>query len=202
LFKKELIWHEFKLIITDPPRYSGHFRLIKNELIPFVEKNKLHFWVTNYFGANSDYVLFRLKIAKSQSDLVHNFLNDLKEKRLIVNWQFLNWDPKYDAQTRIGGLRQRISGFDPSLNAIVGYDSANNRILVSSNTNIQERQAQLASLFEALGECTRVIYGCLDSKPEDLWLMSVFVHLVLNSLDFSGPDPPSEEHSIRSIPPL
>jgi len=201
LRKRELTWQQFKLVVADPPRYAGHFRLIKNELIPFVEKHALGFWVTNYYNATSDFILFRVKSARDQSESVRSFLSDLKRKRLIADWEGSTWDPRSDAQDRIDRLR-RIPNFDPNMNAIVGYDSVNNRILVSSDSNIQERQAQLTALFEALGECTRAIYRHLDSKPKDLWTMSVFIHLVLNSLDFGGPDPPSEEHNIRNIPPL
>lgn len=201
LWKSEQTWKQFKLIVTDPPRYAGHFRLIKNELIPFVEKHSLGVWVTNYHNATSDFILFRVRSVKNKFEFVRSFLNDLRRRRLIANWESSNWDPRSDAQDRIEGLR-RVPNFDPNMNSIIGYDSVNNRILVSSDSNIQGRQTQLTALFETLGECTKAIYRHLDDKPKDLWIVSVFIHLVLNSLDFSGPNPPSEEHYIRNIPPL
>jgi hypothetical protein len=201
LRKREPIWLQFKLVITNPPRYAGHFELIKSELVPFVKKHSLEFWVTNYHDTTNDFILFRIKSTESQSKPVEDFLNGLKTRKLIVDWERSTWDPKSDAQARIEGLR-KIKTFDPSVNAIVGYDSVNGTILVLPDTNIRERQAQLEALFEDLGKCTKVIYDCFDSKPKDLWTMSLFLHLLLNSLDFSGPDPPSEEHNIRTIPPL
>lgn len=193
-----LTWREFKLTVTDPPRYAGHFRLIKDELIPFVEKHSLVFWVTNYHNATHDYILFRIKSTKGQSKFVQGFLDDLKRRRLIVDWGPSDWDPRSDAVKRIDGLRRL--GFDPTTNVIVGYDSINNRIEVSPDSSIEERQAQLTALFETVGECTKAIYSHLGSKPRDLWAVSLFLHLVLNSLDYSGPDPPSEERRIRNIP--
>jgi hypothetical protein len=196
--RDNLTWREFKLTVTDPPRYAGHFRLIKDELIPFVEKHSLVFWVTNYHNATYDYVLLRIKSTKGQSKFVQGFLDDLKRRRLIVDWRPSNWDPRSDAVNRIDGLRRL--GFDPNTNAIVGYDSATGRPVTSPDSNIAERQAQLTALFETVGECTKAIYSHLGSKPRDLWAVSLFVHLVLNSLDYSGPNPSSEEHRIRNIP--
>lgn len=191
------VWKEFKLIVTDPPRYAEHFELIKNELIPFVDKNSLSFWVTNYHNATSDYILFRVRCAQHQ--LVADFLDNLKRRHLIADWQDSTWKPGDDAKDRIGKLGQKIHGFDPTTQMITGF---NGGILVSNDINVEERQEQLTALFESLGECTRAVYKHLETKPKDLWIASVFVHLLLNSIDYSGPDPPSEEDSIRKIPPL
>ena len=196
--ENEQIWKEFKLIITDPPRYSGHFGLIKNKLIPFVERNLFSFWITNYHNAH-DYMLFRVKCLESQLEDIREFLDSLKMEGAIVNWQETNWSPSDDARARIEGLR-RLRNFDPNAYAIVGF--SNGEIIVMEDANVQERHKQLTALFESLGECTKAIYKHLDNKPKDLWIISVFVHLLLNSLDFSGPGPQSEEDMIRKIPPF
>jgi hypothetical protein len=201
LWIREQTWLQFKLVVTNPPRYSGHFDLIKKELVPFVERHSLSFWVTNYWSTTEDFILFRVKGTEHQTKSVRNFVQTLKKKRLIVDWESSTWNPGTDAQNRIEGLRQ-IRNFDPNRSIITGYDPMNSRFLVLPDVNFQERQAQLTALFESVGECTRAIYSHLSSKPKDLWEISLFVHLVLNSLDFSGPDQPSEEYSIRSIPPV
>jgi len=191
-------WTQFKLIVTEPANYTEHFGLIKNELIPFVEENALSFWITNYFNVAEDFILFRAKHLPSQIETIEDFLNDLKQRNLIVDWQVSSWSPGVDAQARINDLKR--CGFDPSSHIIIGFNGTN--VLICSDRNIQERQQQLTSLFEALGECTKVIYKHLENKPKDLWIMSVFIHLLLNSIDYSGPNPSSEEDCIRRIPPL
>jgi len=103
-----LVWKEFKLIVTDPPRYAGHFGLIKNELIPFVDKHSLPFWITNYHNATNDYILFRLKCEQCQSKLVAYFLNNLKKRHLIADWQPSSWNPGDDARNRIDKLRSSV----------------------------------------------------------------------------------------------
>lgn len=194
------VWQEFKLIVTDPPKYAGHFGIIKKELIPFVEKHSFPFWITNYFNSTSDFMLFRIRCDQEQTKLVASFLGDLKKRGLIADWQISTWDPQSDAQGRINGL-SRI-GFDPNRNRIVGFDSSNNKVITAPDNNIGERQKQLTSLFETLGECTKAICSHLETKPKDLWIMSVFIHLLLNSIDYSCPDPGTEEHRIRGIPPF
>ena len=198
--RRERSWKQFELTVTDPPRYGGHFQLIKSELIPYVERHRLCFWVTNYFGPTSDVIKFRVKTTDNELKSVRSFLNYLRRRSFIASWEESTWDPGSDAETRINGLR-RIPGFDPNSQSI-RYDYSNNAVRFSSGGNIQEKQIQLTALFESLGECTRTLYRRLDRKPDDLWTMSVFIHLLLNSLDFSGPNPPSEEHEIRNIPPL
>jgi len=194
------VWQEFKLIVTDPPRYAGHFDLIKKELIPFVEKHSFPFWVTNYFNSTSDFILFRTKCDQEQTKLVASFLGDLKKRGLIADWETSTWDPQKDAQGRINRLNRPT--FDPNKHRIVGFDEDKHKILITPDSNIGERQKQLTSLFEALGECTKAIYNHLGTKPKDSWIMSVFIHLLLNSIDYSGPDAPSEEDNIRKTPPL
>lgn len=191
-------WTQFKLIVTNPASYTEHFGLIKEELIPFVEENSLSFWVTNYYNAAEDFILFRVKLLESQKEGVQNFLDALKRRNLIADWQESSWDPSIDAQTRIANLKR--FNFDPKANRITDLNGKN--ISTCPDHNIEERQRQLTSLFEALGECTRAIYRHLENKPQDLWIMSVFIHLLLNSIDYSGPDPSSEEYRIRKIPPF
>jgi len=191
-------WKEFKLIVTDPPRYAGHFGLIKNELVPFIDKHSLPFWITNYHNATNDFIIFRAKCEKRQSKLVADFLGNLKKEHLITDFQSSSWNPGDDARNRIDNLRRL--GFDPHANMIIGHNGSS--IIIFPDSNIGERQEQLSSLFEVLGECTKVVYKHLKTKPKDLWIVSVFVHLLLNSIDYSGPDAPSEEDYIRKIPPL
>ena len=191
-------WKEYKLIVTDPPKYAGHFGLIKQELIPFINEYSFPFWITNYHNAKSDFILFRVKHTEEQTEILADFLDGLRNRRLIAAWQGNSWNPKDDAGNRIEGLK-RLS-FDSKKNRIIGFKDE--MLLLASDSNGEESHKQLTSLFEALGECTMAIYRHLESKPNDLWIASVFIHLILNSMDYSGPDPPSEEYWVRKIPPV
>jgi hypothetical protein len=189
-------WTQFKLTITNPPAASNHFELIKKYLVPFVTEKTLPFWVTNYRDANSDFILFRVKCALDKSTFVQEYLNTLKEKKLIFDWSSSEWSPATDASNRIKNLA-RI-GFDPNANMIVDFLGGN--IVIAPDANIQEREKQLTALFESVGECTKAVYTHLETKPKDLWVVSLFIHLLLNSMDYSGPNAGSDEEKIRRIP--
>ena len=203
----ESIWQEFKLIITEPPANSEHFKLIKDNLIPFVDKHSLSFWITNYRDSTRDCILFRVKGNEKQFKKVESFLDELKRINLIVRYDPPTpWSPRKDAEGRIAGLSTRvpriypvIPSFDP-INFRIDYDFSNNRVIPVADSNLVERQEQLTALFESLGECSKAIYSHLKSKPNDKWIMSLFLHLIMNSMDYSGPDPPREESAIRKIP--
>ena len=200
LFRKERSWKHFELTVTNPPRYVGHFDLIKMKIVPYVEENKLCFWITNYHNSTTDSIKFRVRTTKSEVKSVRNFLNYLVQRDFITGWDESTWDPRSDAEDRIDGLR-RIPGFDPNIQNI-RIDYSNNTLKYPHDGTIQQKQVQLTALFEALGECTKTLYKHLNRKPNDYWTVSVFIHLLLNSLDFSGPNPQSEEDEIRKIPAL
>lgn len=192
------VWKEYKLTITDPPNHKDHFDLIKDELIPFIDKYCLPFWITNYWNQNEDYILFRVKGDQKELSSVKSFLNGLKNKGLIVRFKPKPWDPRMDAQNRIKGLSNKIPLFDPKTHRIDNYSS--NTLFTIKDPNFKERKEQLTNLFESLGECTKAIYTHLKSKPNDKWIMSLFIHLLLNSLDYSGPNYSSDEYQIRQMP--
>ncbi len=189
-------WTEFKLTITDPPAASNHYDVIKSNLIPFITEKALTFWVTNYRNPEEDFIILRIKCHIEKSGFVQEFLNTLVDKKVIVNWSSCDWNPANDARNRITNL-SRI--FDVENGMIVAFDG---RFLISESRNFEDRVKQLTALFETLGDCTKAIYTALDSKPTDLWITSLFLHLLLNSMDYGGPDPPSEEANIRMIPPV
>ena len=185
-------WKQFRLIVTEPPRPSLHFEFIKNDLIPFIEKMIIRFWITNYRNPSADYITFRVDVNKEEYKITEQFLNELLDKKKIIKWIPKDWNPKNDARDRIISACEKIkqSGtkISPEFDKIFKTDA---------------RIEQLTSLFtDAVGPCAKVLYKALKARPDEPWMMSVFIHLILNSIDMSGPDPPSEEYNIRQMPPF
>jgi len=188
-------WKQFKLTITDPPSYKGHFELIQKYLIPFIEKIKVRFWVTNYFGQSWDFILFRVEVNEKEVKFTENFLEELKKQKEIIKWDPTDWNPKEDAKNRIISASQQLG-----LPSDIAFQVVGGR-MVYQQVALEERVKQLELIFtEAVGSCIKALYKTLKSKPTDPWMMSLFIHLVLNSLDMSGPNPPSEESNIRYMP--
>lgn len=200
LKKKEMAWHQFKLIVTNPPRYNGHFVLIKTRLVPFVKQYSFDFWITNYHNQTYDFILFRVRSAEKQLKHLKNYLDTLKQENLIFDWEYSTWNPAVDARNRIEGLRN--ASFNPDTQIITRYERTTGAVHTMPSANLAERQQQLTALFEAVGGCSKSLYEHLAQKPNDPWAISLFIHLLLNSLDFSGPNQFSEEDNIRTIPPF
>jgi len=96
-------WYQFKLSVTNPPSYSGHFNLIKRKLIPIARKFSSNLWITNYHNRTSDEILFRLKSTKTKVHFIKKSLNELKRNRSIYDWEISSWNPLIDATNRIEG---------------------------------------------------------------------------------------------------
>ena len=189
-------WKQFTLTITDPPSHSEHFKLVKDHLIPFVEKTGVRCWVTNYRDPSQDSIFFRVKVDRKEMELTQRFLDELVNRREIVRWDLGDWNPEEDARNRIASASQKLG-----LPRSVAF-KMQGPYIVNQEIAFDERVEQLRLIFaEAVGSCTKVLYKALKSKPTDPWMMSVFIHLILNSIDVSGPTPPCEESSVRYMPP-
>ena len=194
-------WKEFELIVTDPPSNSEHFELIKNHLIPFIEELDIHFWVTNYRDSSRDTIRFRVKVNENELGLTEQFLERLVNHNEIVRWEPprgeppRDWNPREDARTRIISASQAF-GLPPEI-----AFQTRGPYVISQKIGLEERVEQLESIFtKAVGSCTKALYNTFESKPTDPWMISLLTHLILNSIDISGPNPPCEESSIRYMP--
>jgi len=185
-------WKQFKLIVTDPPKSSLHFDLIKHEIIPFVNELDVRFWVTNYRNPKEDHILFRVNVSPEECKITEGFLNELINTKRIVSWIIRDWNPEVDARTRIESAYQKIE------NSGIKTPPNYRDIFIT-----EERIKQLTAIFEdAVGPCSKILYETLFSRPNEPWIMSVFLHLVINAIDMSGPGPNSEEDNIRKMPPV
>ena len=189
-------WKQYQIFVQSD---TDRFALIKNEIIPFVEENGIPFWVTNYSDEHGVYLLFRIHVNDSEREISSNFIERLETENEILRHILSDWDPRGDAYGRITGANdifRRICG-KPTNHAfkILGP------LLGSQQVNIEEKVDELESLFtKAVGPCTKALYDALDTKPDDPWIISLLIHLILNSICIQGPTNPSEETAIRHMP--
>jgi hypothetical protein len=86
-------WIHFSITVTNHPKYSNHFLLIKTKLLPFIVEKDLTFWITNYGSQDDDSIAFRIVNVPEKIELTERFLDDLKAKEEIFNWQKSEWAP-------------------------------------------------------------------------------------------------------------
>lgn len=199
-------WMEFRLYLSDPPRGTEHYAFIRDTLIPYVERNSIqHFLILNYRDQQRDMIRFRIRATDRGLEEARTFFNGLVTSHVIVRFEEENWDPRTDATNRIESARQRIE------RGLIGHeicrewtvDGKTGNLWFVAGGDYSKKLDQLTAVFgEVIGQLTKAFYKSLDEKPKDIWLMSILLHLFINSLDYSGPDPPTEETFMREFPPL
>jgi len=201
-----VLWKEFRLYLSEPPRGTEHYAFIREILFPYVEQNSIqNFLILNYRDPQCDMIRFRIETTEEGFENARTFLNGLVTANRIVRFEEENWDPRTDATNRIEGAQRRIE------RGLVGHEIYQEWIVSGKTGNLwmisrgdyARKVDQLTTLFgKVVGQMTKIFYKNFEEKPADIWLMSILLHLVINSLDYSGPDPPSEETFIREFPPL
>jgi hypothetical protein len=199
-------WKEYRLYLSEPPRGTEHYAFVREILITYVEQNSIqNFLILNYRDPQRDMIRFRIETTEDGFENARTFLNDLVTSRRIVRFEEEDWDPRTDAANRIESARKRIErgliGHEIYREWIVSGKTGN--LWMISRGDYTRKVDQLTTVFgKIVGQMTRIFYKNFEEKPEDVWLMSILLHLLINSLDYSGPDPPSEETFIREFPPL
>lgn len=118
------------------------------------------------------YAVFRVYSTRKDAEAIHDSLEPLaKDGKISIK----NYSPKEDANWRVNRFFEQF--FDRPI------------------TNKKSLEKMLTS---TVGKCSLMFLSDFKEKPKDLWIMSVFIHLLLNSLGYTG----SEERSIRNFPPI
>ena len=193
-------WKEYKL---DVSLTQDRFNLIKNHLVRYVDEHSLRFWVTNYFDPEKDvhpHMRFRVYVTPGEKSAIECHLDSLVDEGILIRrHQVEPWAPYKDAENRIRGNRRE---FDQTKEYVTrdGYYKWLKQDYLSSLNPDLDRTEELAALFEAVGEATKAFYKVLPRKPVDPYVMSLTLHILLNSLTYGGPKYPSEETGIRGFP--
>ena len=95
------------------------------------------------------------------------------------------WSPTFDAENRIISAKQRLSG-DDYLYGKVGWKilgkDENDQWLMANEDLDQQVEAFSIFMTEVLGVFTKQYIERMPYMVEDRWMLSVFVHLMLDSI--------------------
>jgi hypothetical protein len=167
-------------------------------LLTIVEKKKIaDFLILN----ESKFVLLRAQADEQGKAEIEKLLIDLvaqsqgKFARVAVE----NWSPEDDARDRIlsaarqlgiqlqNGKAWRIAGREPL-----------NRLWVPAADEQLDTKTKEFAIFmtKVLGQFTKAYLNQMPRRTDDRWLLSVMIHLVMNSISVNN----YEEDEIRSFP--
>jgi hypothetical protein len=211
--KNKLGWYEYKLIFTDASKPRSwtkeNYEFIRDHLIPIIQKvNIPNYQMLNYFSApkKEDFIRFRVEALPKKTIEIESEIQGLKNRGIIMDFTKDIYDPRSDAEKRIESVRktlERLWGKRVSNNwKIMGF--RDDKIAVDeSDITAYDRKVESFEVFMSriLGQWTRIFIEEMKMKPNDIWLFSLYIHLLFNSLALSGPDAPSEESWIRKMLP-
>lgn len=206
-------WYEFKLFFSDASKSRNwpreNYDFIRSHIIPAIVRIDIpNFQILNYFNPSKDedFIRFRVEASRATIKKVDGEIGRLKQEGLIRSFSKESYNPRQDAERRIESVRQKLEawwGKPVGKNwKIVGV--TDNKLAVDeSDTTAYAKKLEAFETFlgRILGKWTKLFVEEVDIKPEDKWLVSLFVHLMINSIAYSGPDAGSEEDAIRKIPP-
>lgn len=207
-------WIEFRLIFSDAssPRdwRRENYSFIRDHLIALIERNSVqNFHILNYFNPSQaeDFIRFRLEASPALVNRIEEEFDQLKQTNLISDYQVSDYSPRRDAEQRIESVRHKLqiqSGTQLDINwRILGLRDGQIQLDLSDVCAHSSKVAAFeVFLSQILGKWTKLFLEEIHSRPDDIWLNSLFIHLLFNSLCFSGPNVNTEEYQLRRMDPI
>lgn len=188
-------WLEFTLEWPPTEHEIGQefFRRTKEIVIPSLQKAGIaKFMITHYWDRTrpNGETKVRIEVDSAQTGLVSKMLDQLKNEEHIDEAILEEYDPRIDAENRLKGVRTKLGTSDTGTWSLPESRIELPKTFESWEDILDvEKMDQLTCLFGGgVGRCTEAIVDVLEHQPESPWVVSVLLHLILNSLGYSGPD--------------
>jgi hypothetical protein len=159
---------------------------LRRKVLPILDSHKIgDFLVLN----EPKYVLLRVNIGEDVKRTIEESLNRLVREsqdafsRVTVD----TWNPETDARDRIFGAAQRLGLRlqDGKGWKIVGREPLN-RQWVPMPDDLESKIAEFSNFMtKVVGKFTRAYVEHMSGRMEDRWLLSVMLHLLLNSISLN-----------------
>lgn len=207
-------WYEFRLIFSEGDKTRGsvwpeeNYQFIKNQLIPLIKRLHItNFHILNYFDLSltnpneRDFIRLRVEVNESLlKQLKDEIINMIREGE-IIRYEYETHSLRKDAEDRIESVRLQLIkmiGRDIDKNwDIAGIQDGLLQIAMTADYDKKVKDFE-NFLGNVLGNFIIAFYEQISEKPYDKWLMSLFMHLMLNSICFDK----TEEITIRQVSPL
>lgn len=187
-------WFEIRLWYSGKQNPDALFGFKKNRMLEVLDKENIGYFLVL---DERDFMLIRIEGTRELGERVRISMEALGTE-LFNRATLETWSPERDADTRI--VESRGRGRIPQMEGewkFVGKDKAGKWQVV------QEDKAKMQLAFATFmsrvcGQFTRAYLKEMPFRVEDRWLMSVFVHLMLDSISTWG----EEENQLREFPAI
>lgn len=210
-------WREYNFVYSEvfkktEQAYKILYEFKRETLLPILEANKVKYFLTlDEPGA----VLVRVQVDSiTESSLGSAFTEVISSNEYFSRLDTKGWSPEDDARTRILGARERAIGMGISFNDVpeggwkiqssqgIVIDKRLGALMFRTNWIAAEddlnRKINEFSKFmtEVAGHFTKAYLSQFPERPDDRWLQSLFIHLLLDSISIWQ----TEEKEIREFP--
>jgi hypothetical protein len=187
-------WYELRFWYADSPRPLALYEFKRDALLPVLQE----YSVPGFLILDEpEFMLLRIETDNQTSDAIKaHFEENLPPhfSRVTVN----TWSPTHDARNRILSAKRRLPGSplpDDDSGWKVQGKNASGRWIVSPQNLDEQVEAFARFMTRVLGTFTERYLLEMPFRVEDRWLMSVFLHLMLDSISVWQ----TEEKEIREF---
>lgn len=214
---ERLTWKEYRFVYAEGFNQNERawtllYEFKRETLLPLLETHSVDYFLTL---DEPEMVLVRIQLDQSTAVRLESALNDVVDSNeFFSRLDTTDWSPENDARARILSARENARRMGISFN---GVPEGGWKIQGSQGIIIDKRPSAFAyrtnwiaaeddlarkisefSTFmtEVAGHFTKAYLTHFPDRPDDRWLQSLFIHLLLDSISIWH----TEENEIREFP--
>lgn len=189
-------WIEFRFWYSGSQTAAQIYEYKRDKLLPVLRAHKLeHFLILD----EKEFMLVRAPSEKGLTESFPALLSSLEP--IFLKITFASWSAIEDAKNRIRSSKQKLKNqnLPDDKNGWEVKGKNNEGQWVYSPTDLDpEVEAFAKFMTHVAGKFTEAYISEMPSKVENRWLMSLFLHLMVDSISTWNP----EEQEIREFPYL
>lgn len=189
-------WREFRIWYATSPNPDDLFRFKKTHLLTILAKYDIEdFLILD----EPEFVLLRIKVDDASTKQIELSLKkSVQAKSLFSRVTVEIWSPSVDARNRILSAKERIEMLAkiPEVGWMVKGKANNGSWIIVPEDLEKQTMAFSTFMSHVVGKFTRAYLKEMPYRVEDRWLISLFIHLILNSISVWQ----KEENESRAFP--
>jgi hypothetical protein len=183
--RKNSTWCEFQLVYGKKLNHQKLYDLRK-ALLSILDEHKIEdFLVLN----EPNCVLFRVEVDEKTKESIHGKLKNLAKQSqdAFADAQIGEWNPRDDAKNRIlkvaKDLSLQVRGIPEGQGWMIAGREPLNNLWVPDKDDLELKIEEFSVFMtRVVGKFTKAYFQNMPRKIQDRWLLSVLIHLLLNSI--------------------
>ena len=170
---------------------------LRKILLPILDEHKI---VDFLVLSEPEYVVFRIEIDEETKNKIETSLNDIVKQsngafsKITVG----KWDQEKDSRERILKAAKRLGlNLEEGKGWMIAGRGPLNQLWVPAQDDLDQKTEEFATFMtKVVGKFTRAYVEQMPRRVKDRWLLSVLLHLLLNSIAVD----PVQENETREFP--